>query len=183
VLKFFPNGSYNINTTLKFSAYNGVLTACRYDVEGFHAHLLIALDKDAKLKNLSFSSLNGIETMYSLNFNQGMHITFNSGAVFYHITAEVSPEIINNLELSIFNLYSHPHCQADSKVGMLDPKVLLQELSQCAITHTSILKATSYSLEAITQNMPMFLKLLTSAFDQEFTRINEKHKENNISPS
>ena len=179
MLRFFPNGDHDINiiTTTKFSAHNNVLTACRYDVVGFHAHLLIGLNDSKKLKSLSFSSLNGVSSMYALNFNHGMDITFNSGAVSYNITAKVSPEILNNLEHSILNLYSHISGQTARKVADLDPKVLLEELSQCATTHISILHATSFNLESI----PLFLKLLTSAFDQEFARRNENQKENNIS--
>lgn len=101
--RFFPNNSSQVSQIRKYYAFNGVLTALNYDPNDFHAHLLIGLAQDGKVRNLSYSSCkqegSSVEdSMFSMNFSEEsqIHLTFNSTKIYYVVTIKITEKILNN---------------------------------------------------------------------------------------
>ncbi|MBA3661063.1 MAG: hypothetical protein H0W64_05025 [Gammaproteobacteria bacterium] len=175
------NGVALTSEVRKYHAYNGVLTALDYDPQDFHAHLIIGLNDDGL--NISFSYCkkeNSFveESMFAISFDQEskVHLTFNSNNIYYATSIKLTEEILDHLKESILKLYLNRNCHPDTK-SFANPKALLSDLSSCVTTHVNIIKAYSTTREAIRQNIPMFIELLTSKFNDELQRLEEIIKE------
>lgn len=181
--RFFPNNSFQVSQITKYYAYNGVLTALNYDPNDFHAHLLIGLTQDGKVINLSYSSckLEGSsaeDSMFSMDFSQEsqIHLTFNATKVYYVMTIKIAEKILDNIQKSILDLYCRQQNSVSADKPQANPEALLRGLSTCANIHANILKLHSGTREAIRQDIPMFIELLTSKFDEELKRLEETAK-------
>ncbi len=177
MLRFFPNNSSQVSQIKKYYAYNGVLTVLNYDPNDFHAHLLIGLTQDGKVRNLSFSSCKQEgssldDSMFSMNVNEEsqIHLTFNSTNLYYVATIQITEKILGNIHESICDLYCRQQDSDSVAKPMPNPEALLREISTCANIHANIVKAHSGTRDAIHQNIPMFIELLTSKFNEELKR-------------
>lgn len=177
MLRFFPGGT-STGEVIKFSAFNGVLSAAYYNPLAFHSHLLIALSATGTIKNLSFSfcaehDSHITESMFSLNINQAsreVDISFNSGAIYYTSSAEITEASLENINQKILQLYMHPKCQTDSKIRA-NPKELLREFATCVTINENVIKTARGTVESVRENIPIFIELLASKIDEELKRL------------
>ena len=167
-----------ISGAIKYSAFNGVLTALYYNPLSFNARLLVGLQHDVKIKNLSYSYCKSDgpdvkESMFIMSFSEELKInlTFNSCNVYYVETTELTKEILENLQQSIRNLYLHSLCQTDRKL-MVDPKKLLKNLNKCIEKHSTLVKEYPDSRDIILQGIPEFVESLTKIFSEEEEKLN-----------
>lgn len=180
MLSFFPKDGTLTGEVIKFRSFNGVLSAAYYNPLAFNSHLLIALHATGRVKNLSFSfctleqgGSRILESMFSLSINQTsreVDITFNSGAIYYTNSVQITEALLENINKKILQLYMHPKCQIDSAIRP-NPKELLREFATCVTINENLIQTALGTIDSVRKNIPVFIELLVSKIDEELKRL------------
>ena len=172
MIKILPNGSTEVMKSKKYCISNGVISLFIYSPFEYYSRLLIGLNNDMLVKNISHSFYTkendvNVEHNFSLMFKKNkVELIFDSNNIIYTQKLEIDENILKSIKENIKNLYDLNPCCTNN-----NPSFLLKDIRTCVNMHTTIIHTYSGEWDAVRQYIPLFIETLSTKFDDEVKRV------------